>query len=71
MQTIYIGPSRRDLDLKNNRIYTDRPVALIKKAQEIYPLIGRLFVPVDDLGKAQDDRHKAGSLIYIALQEME
>ena len=45
MAVIYVGPTRKDLDLLNNRIYREKPVELIEQLKAIgVSLAGNLFV---------------------------
>ena len=70
MQTIYIGESKRKYDLQRNRVYTERPEKLITELSAKYPLIKHLFVPITEIGKAQELLTKAGSIIYTANVEV-
>ena len=69
MQTIYLGVTKKigDIDLKRNRIYTDRPVEIIEELKKRgLKLADKIFVPVDDLNEAQDELKKAAAPIALA-----
>ena len=73
MQTIYIGNSRKigDIDLRKNRVYTDRPAELIKNLEDAgFQLASQLFVPVDELNAAQTELQKPGTPIFLANKQV-
>ena len=65
MQTIYLGQTTNKfsgVELKRNRIYTDRPTEIISKLKAAgVTLADKLFVPVDELNAAQDEFHNSAS----------
>lgn len=69
-QVIYIGTGRKEYDLSQNKIYTEKPVELINNLKEKFPLIGQLFVPVAKLGEATKDLTKQGTPIFLANQQV-
>lgn len=64
---IYIG-ARLD-DVYPNEIFTERPKELIERLQEKYPLIGILFVPVNELATAKEGVKYRGSIYHQAYQQ--
>ena len=73
MQTIYLGHTTtvNDIELKRNRIYTDRPTEIISKLKAAgLGLADKLFVPVDELNAAQDEFQNSASTISVALNQL-
>ncbi len=73
MQTIYLGPNRKvgDIDLKHNRIYTDRPEEIIEELKEKgFSLADKIFVAINDLNSAQEELAKPGTPIFVAAQQL-
>ena len=73
MQTIYLGITKKigDIDLKRNRIYTERPVEIIEELKKRgLKLADKIFVPVDDLNSAQDEIKNPASPIALAASQI-
>lgn len=66
--TIYIGARLPKDGVMTNEIFTDKPVELIERLKEKYPLIGFLFVPVETYSEAVKERDTAGT-VYAAAYE--
>lgn len=69
MNTIYIGANNKNYGLHQFTIYTERPEGLITILKKKMPLIGRLFVKVEDFAEAEKDLDKPETLIYKAWKE--
>lgn len=67
---IYIGQTIISEGLKQNTLYTRRPVELIKTLEVKYPAISRLFVSVKKLSKAQAELKKVGSALFLANEQI-
>ena len=67
---VYVGPNHLKQGLKTYTIYKEKPQVLIDSLTEKYPNIPRLFVSVDDLGKAMGDVKTKGHPIYLAYKEV-
>lgn len=59
--TIFIGTTMRREGVMHNEIFTVRPAALIKALEEKYPLIGLLFVPLDEYDAAKAEMLTTGT----------
>ena len=65
---IYIG---RTVDyVKHNQLYTRRPDNIIAQLEKKFPLIGALFVPVDEYTSALRELETPGSDIYLAAEQV-
>ena len=64
---IYIG--RRVGSVMTNQLFTTRPYELIEQLSETYPLIGMLFVPVENYSDALKELATAGSALAIAYEQ--
>lgn len=58
---IYIGPSQPREGIIHNELFTAEPSELITQLRQKYPLIGLLFVPVEELGAATKELNTAGT----------
>ena len=67
---VYVGPNHLKQGLKTYTIYKEKPQVLIDSLTEKYPNVSRLFVSVDDLGKAMGDVKTKGHPIYLAYKEV-
>lgn len=64
---IYLG--RHVSGVMTNQLFTVRPAELIERLEEDYPLIGRLFVPVEEYATAIQELATPGSAIAIAYEQ--
>ena len=64
---IYIG--RRVGSVMTNQLYVTRPDELIEQLSERYPLIGLLFVPVEQYGAALKELATPGSALATAYEQ--
>lgn len=64
---IYVGA--RLEDVYPNEIFSERPQKLIERLKEKYPLIGILFVPVNELTTAKAGVKYRGSIYWQAYQQ--
>lgn len=60
--TIYIGATLNRGEVRTNQLFTTRPIELIRRFREQYPLIDLMFVPVDEYSTALKELHTAGSV---------
>lgn len=60
--TIYIGARLNRGEVMPNQLFTTRPIELIRRFREQYPLIDLMFVPVDEYSTALKELHTAGSV---------
>lgn len=60
--TIYIGARLNRGEVMPNQLFTTRPVELIERFKEKYPLIDLMFVPVEEYSTALKELHTAGSV---------
>ncbi len=67
---MYVGPNRLKDGLRTNQVFIGMPDALISPLKEKYPGIGRLFLPIEDLGQT-GELSKVGSPLYLAFKELE
>ena len=67
--TIYIGATLSKLDLVSGTIYTERPEPKIEEVKEKFPLIGLLFVPVEEYSAKFKEMQKAGTAINTAFKQ--
>ena len=73
MQMIYLGATRKikDIDLKNNRVYTEKPEAVIEKLKNAgLTLAEKLFVPVEDFLDAEIELKNPASPIGAACKQL-
>ena len=73
MQTIYLGNTKKigDIDLKRNRVYTERPVEIIEELKKRgLKLADKIFVPVEEINSAQEELKKAASPIALAASQI-
>ena len=70
MQTIYIGPSIKALDLRRNRIYLEYPAEKIATLKGQYSLIERLFISVSELNAGQKALETKGTPINKAAAQL-
>ena len=73
MQKIYLGPSSRkfkNFDLKNLRVYSDNPTAIIAELEKLSPLAGKLFVPIENFLQAQEELKNPAAPISIAYKQI-
>ena len=68
---VYIGANRLTDGLKCNTVYRGFPKELVEQAVTKYASISRLFVPVEQLSKAQEEVRRKGTPLYLAWAEME
>ncbi len=64
---IYIGRSVGGV--MTNQLFTKRPDDLITTLSETYPLIGNLFVPIEEYSAAMRELASAGSLRALAYEQ--
>lgn len=60
--TIYIGARLNRGEVMPNQLFTTRPIELIRRFKEKYPLIDLMFVPVEEYSIALKELHTAGSV---------
>ena len=58
---IYIGARMSKDGVMPNELFTDRPVELIERLKEKYPLIDLLFVGAEEYSAAVKERDTAGT----------
>lgn len=63
---IYIGGQLTKDGVMPNELFTDKPVELIERLKEKYPLIEFLFVPVETYSEAVKERDTAGTVYATA-----
>jgi len=68
---MYIGPTILRDGLKRGTVYKQKPEDLIAEASKKRKNIGRLFVPIKNLGKARQEIAQRGTPLFLANQEAE
>lgn len=58
---IYIGARLNKGEVMPNELFTEKPVELVERLKETYPLIELLFVPVSEYSKAFNEVNTAGT----------